>query len=210
MNRYANRIDAGKTLAESLASLKEQSQVLLLALPRGGVPVAAEISKILSLPFDVFIVRKLGVPGHEELAFGAVASGGTTVLNQDIVNMMGIDTAAQARVIAHEEAEVKRREKLYRADRPPLDVKGKHVIVVDDGLATGATMQAAVQALRTQNPARITIAVPVAPADHPLFVGADEFVCPRPASLFFSVGGFYDYFPQTTDQEVIALLRNSA
>src|SRR5438067_1705849 len=162
--RFHDRADAGLKLASRLTSFANRHDVVVLALPRGGVPVAFEVARALKAPLDVFVVRKLGVPGHPELAMGAIASGGVRVLNPDVVRSLGIDEAMIDHVAAREEAELRRRERLYRHGLPPADVRGKAVILVDDGLATGATMRAAAAALRARGPARIVVAVPVAAA----------------------------------------------
>jgi predicted phosphoribosyltransferase len=182
--------------------------VLVLALPRGGVPVAAEVARALGAPLDIFLVRKLGVPGHEELAMGAVATGGTRVLNDRVVRALGIPEYLVDAVAAREEAELARRERLYRGDRPPPVVRGRTVILVDDGLATGASMQAAIQALRRLEPARIVVAVPAgAPETCEALRGvADDVVCTVTPEPFRAVGLWYDDFSQTSDEEVRELL----
>jgi predicted phosphoribosyltransferase len=180
----------------------------VLALPRGGVPVGAEVAKALGAPLDVFIVRKLGVPGHEELAMGAIASGGVRVLNRDVLGYARITPQQLDAVAAREERELARREAEYRGNRPPLDVRGRTVIIVDDGLATGSSMRAAVQALRAMEPKRVIVAVPVGAAQTcEEFRGiVDEIVCLRTPEPFEAVGLWYDDFTQTTDAEVHALL----
>lgn len=204
---FANRADAGKQLAAKLLRYSgPQTQVL--ALPRGGVPVGYEVARALGVPLDVFIVRKLGAPGREELAMGAIASGGVRVLNDDTIDALGISSGDIKAIADRELLELQRREAAYRAGRPPLDVKGKNVILVDDGLATGASMQAAILALRRAAPQRIIAAVPVAPEETCAMLArfADEMVClamPRP---FRGVGAWYDDFRQVTDDEVRALL----
>ena len=184
------------------------ADVLVLALPRGGVPVGCEVARALGAPLDVFLVRKLGVPGHEELAMGAVATGGVRVLNDEIVRGLGISDHEIDAAVARELQELARRERLYRGDRPPPDVAGRTVILVDDGLATGATMRAAVAALRRQQPARIVIAVPTASPDtsEALKAEADDVVCAMTPEPFFAVGYWYEDFTQTTDDEVRELL----
>src|SRR5712692_1622098 len=162
---FRDRSDAGQKLAEALATYADRPDVLVLALPRGGVPVTIEVARALHAPLDVFLVRKLGVPGHEELAMGAIASGGVRVLNQDVVERLKISGAVIDRVAASEERELERRERAYRDGRPAPDARGKTLILIDDGLATGSTMHAAVAAIRRQEPARIIIAVPTAPPD---------------------------------------------
>jgi predicted phosphoribosyltransferase len=206
--RFRNRTDAGRQLAEKLAAYANRPDVLVLALPRGGVPVGCEVARALGAPLDVFLVRKLGVPGYEELAMGAVATGGVRVLNDEIVRGLGILEHQIDAVVARELQELARRERLYRGDRPPPDVAGRTVILVDDGLATGATMRAAVAALRRQQQARIVIAVPTASADtcEALKAEADDVVCAITPEPFFAVGHWYEDFTQTTDDEVRDLL----
>jgi predicted phosphoribosyltransferase len=202
--RFRNRTDAGRQLAGKLAAYADRPDVVVLALPRGGVPVASEVARALGAPLDVFVVRKLGVPGHEELAMGAVATGGLRVLNDEIVHGLDIPEREIAAVADRELHELSRRERLYRGDHPPPDVGGRTVILVDDGLATGATMRAAVQALRQQQPARIVVAVPTASPDtcEALKAAADDVVCAMTPEPFFAVGHWYDDFTQTTDDEV--------
>jgi len=188
------------------------SDTVVLALPRGGVPVAAEIAHALAVPLDVFVVRKLGVPGHEELALGAIASGGVRVLNQGVVDAARMSPEAVERVARRELEEVERREAAYRGGRPPVETAGKRVILVDDGLATGATMRAAVAAVRATGPARIVVAVPIAAAStcEELAREVDEIVCLRTPEPFYAVGLWYEDFSQTTDEEVRALLEQPA
>ena len=208
---FLDRYEAGQRLAEQLEKYAGREDVIVLGLPRGGVPVAYEIARSLRVPLDVFIVRKLGVPGFEELAVGAIASGGVRVLNQDVLshlpNAMEIVDAATAR----EQVELDRREKLYRDDRPPPDVRDKVAILVDDGLATGATMRAAVNALRQRGAARIVVAVPVgAPETCREFESqVDETICAISPEYFQAVGQFYQDFGQTTDDEVRDLLERA-
>ena len=197
-------------LAERLAELNLPVDVVL-ALPRGGVPVAAEVAARLNVPLDVFVVRKLGVPGHEELAMGAIASGGVTVLNEDVVHMLNIPRDAIARVAASEQAELERRERTYREGRPPEPVEGRHVCLIDDGLATGASMRAAVRALRALNPRSVTVAVPVAAAEtcEELRREADNVICLATPEPFVAVGLWYRNFAPTTDDEVRDILRQA-
>jgi predicted phosphoribosyltransferase len=186
--------------------------VVVLGLPRGGVPVAAEVAARLDAPLDVFVVRKLGVPGHEELAMGAIASGGARVLNGDVVAGLDIPSSMVEAVTRQEQAELERRERLYRGGRDPVDIRGRTVILVDDGLATGASMRAAVTALRARDPARLVVAVPVgAPETCAAFETiADEVVCAIAPPYFAAVGSWYDDFGQTTDDEVQDLLERGA
>jgi putative phosphoribosyl transferase len=209
---YRDRIEAGKRLASRLADYADRPDVLVLALPRGGVPVAFEVARALRAPLDIFLVRKLGVPGHEEFAMGAIATGGVRVLNEDVVNYLSIPGEVIDAVAADETRELERRERAYRDDRPAPDVKGKTVILVDDGLATGSTMRAAAAALRQQQPARIVVAVPVsAPQTCDEYrMGVDEIVCAVTPEPFYAVGQWYADFSQTTDEEVRELLARSA
>ena len=203
---YRDRREAGRVLAQALQHYRGRSGLLVLALPRGGVAVGCEVAHALEAPLDVFIVRKLGYPGHEEYAMGAIASGGVRVMNP----LPGMDVSPQAvaRVLEREEAELARREQLYRGDRPRIDVRGRTVIVVDDGLATGSTMLAAVTAIRRQRPGQLAIAVPVGAPEtcRSLRKEADELVCPAMPDPFRAVGLWYRDFPQATDQEVHDLL----
>ena len=204
LQRFCNRTDAGRQLAEKLAAYANRSDVLVLGLPRGGVPVGFEVARALGAPLDVFLVRKLGVPWYEELAMGAVASGGGRVLNDEIVHGLGISEHQIDAAVARELHELARREQLFRGDRPPPDIEGRTVILVDDGLATGATMRAAVAALRRQRPAGIVVAVPTASPDtcEALKAEADDVICAMTPDPFFAVGHWYDDFTQTTDEEV--------
>lgn len=209
---YRDRIEAGKRLAERLADYAYRPDVLVLALPRGGVPVAFEVAHALRAPLDIFLVRKLGVPGHEEFAMGAIATGGVRVLNEDVVNYLRIPGEVIDAVAADELRELERRERAYRGERLAPDVKGKTVILVDDGLATGSTMRAAAAALRQQQPARIVVAVPVsAPQTCDEYrMGVDEIVCAVTPEPFYAVGQWYSDFSQTTDEEVRELLARAA
>jgi predicted phosphoribosyltransferase len=202
--RFRNRTEAGRQLGEKLAAYANRPDVLVLALPRGGVPVGWEVARSLGAPLDVFLVRKLGVPGHEELAMGAVATGGVRVLNDEIVRGLGISEDEIDATAARELRELARRQRLYRGDRPPLDVAGRTVILADDGLATGATMRAAVAALRQQQPARIVVAVPTSSPDtcKALKAEAEDVICAMTPEPFFAVGHWYEDFTQTTDDEV--------
>src|SRR5213075_2257836 len=209
---YRDRIDAGKQLAARLADYADRDEVLVLALPRGGVPVAYEVAKALRAPLDIFLVRKLGVPGHEELAMGAIATGGVRVLNDDVVDYLRIPGAVIDAVAADELRELERRERAYRGDRPEPDVRGKTVILVDDGLATGSTMRAAAAALRQQDPAKIVVAVPVAAEAtcEEFREEVDEVICAITPEPFYAVGIWYEDFSQTTDEEVRDLLARAA
>ncbi|HEX5520500.1 MAG TPA: phosphoribosyltransferase [Longimicrobiaceae bacterium] len=206
--RFRDRVEAGRQLAARLASYADDPSVLVLALPRGGVPVGYEVARALRAPLDVFLVRKLGVPGHEELAMGAIASGGVRVLNPDVVEMLRIPPSVIDAVTAEEEQELARREREYRDDRPAPAVRGRTVILIDDGLATGSTMRAAAEALRSEGVGRLVVAVPVAPAEtrDALAREVDEIVCLATPEPFFGVGMWYEDFSQTSDAEVRALL----
>jgi predicted phosphoribosyltransferase len=211
VKKFHDRIDAGKMLANDLKEFANLPDTIVLALPRGGVPVAYEIAKTISAPLDVFIVRKLGVPDHEELAMGAIASGGTIVFNNDILNQFHIPETAINRVIQAEEKELNRRELSYRRNRPFPALAGKTIILVDDGIATGATMRAAIQALRKHEPATIIVAVPVAANSTCKEIQklVDQLICLISPTEFNAVGQWYDDFPQTTDEEVDALLNRN-
>jgi putative phosphoribosyl transferase len=206
---FRDRAEAGDVLAALLGHLAGRPDLLVLALPRGGVPVGARVARALRAPLEVFVVRKLGVPGHEELAMGAIAGGGIQVRNQEVTSRLGLDDAAIERVAEAEAQELARRERSYRAGRPPPDLAGKVVVLVDDGLATGSTMRAAVAAARAAGPARIVVAVPTAPAPtcEQLRREADEVVCASTPRPFRAVGYSYRSFPQTSDEEVRELLR---
>ncbi|MFO0911226.1 MAG: phosphoribosyltransferase [Isosphaeraceae bacterium] len=206
--RFRDRADAGRILAEELMGYAGRSDVLVLALPRGGVPVGYQVARALRAPLDIFLVRKLGVPGYEELAMGAIASGGVTVLNQSVINTLEIPADLIEETASRELAELERRERLYRRDRAPLNVVGKTVILVDDGLATGSTMRAAIAALRRLRPARIVAAVPTSAASTCAEIRAlaDACICTQTPEPFHAVGLWYDDFGQTTDEEVCELL----
>jgi predicted phosphoribosyltransferase len=207
--RFRDRFQAGRRLAAALAPYAGRPNLLVLALPRGGVPVGYEVARALNAPLDVMLVRKLGVPGHEELAMGAIASGGIRVVSEDVVEAFSIPERVIATVAANEEEELERRERAYRDGRSPPEVRGRAVILVDDGLATGSTMRAAAAALRVQHPERLIVAVPVAPPETcaSLRTEVDDVVCALAPEPFFAVGNWYDDFSQTTDQEVRELLR---
>jgi predicted phosphoribosyltransferase len=208
VSRFQDRREAGRLLAEKLGAYANRPDVLVLALPRGGVPVAYEVARALRAPLDVFIVRKLGVPGYEELAMGAVATGGVRVLNDELVRALSIPDYVIDAITAWEREELARRERLYRGDRPPPDVQDRTVILVDDGLATGATMHAAIAALRQQQPARIVVAVPTGSPQtcDALRAEVDDVICAITPEPFHSVGLWYKDFSQTTDDEVRELL----
>ncbi len=208
---FRDRRHAGRVLAQVLAGYANRSDVIVLALPRGGVPVAYEVAKTLHAPLDVFVVRKLGVPGHEEYAMGALATGGVRVLNDNVVRILDIPPDAVEAVVRIEQRELDRRERLYRDARPPPELRGRTVILVDDGLATGSTMLAAIRALHTQHPLRIVAAVPTASAEtcEELRAEADEVVCATTPQHFRAVGRWYENFEQITDDEVCSLLARS-
>jgi putative phosphoribosyl transferase len=205
---FQDRFEAGRLLATKLEAYANREDVWVLALPRGGVPVAFEVAKALHAPLDVFLVRKLGVPGHEELAMGAIASGGVMVRNDEVITGLGVPTYVIDTVVAQEQQELQRREHLYRGDQPFPDLQDCTAILVDDGLATGASMRAAVAALRQHQPAHSVVAVPIAaPATcKALQAEVDEIVCARTPEPFYAVGLWYEDFSQTTDDEVRALL----
>jgi len=206
--RFKDRVEAGRQLAKALSKYANRHDVVVLALPRGGVPVGFEVAKALHAPLDVFLVRKLGVPGHPELAMGAIASGGVRVLNRDVLDYVRVTQQQLDAVAAREERELSRREAEFRGNRAPLDVRERTVIIVDDGLATGSTMRAAVQALRAMEPKRVIVAVPVGAEQtcEEFRDIVDEMVCLRTPEPFEAVGLWYDDFTQTTDEEVHALL----
>jgi putative phosphoribosyl transferase len=208
---FENRYAAGQWLASKLQHYRNRPDVIVLALPRGGVPVGYEVAKWLNAPLDVFIVRKLGVPGHEELAMGATASGGVRLLNQNVIDMFGIPRDLIEMITAREQRELERQEREYREGRPPLDVEGRTVILVDDGLATGASMHVAVAALKHKKPAHIVVAVPVASQETcSEFDGeVDHVVCALTPEPFWSVGQWYEDFSQVSDDEVRDLLRRA-
>jgi predicted phosphoribosyltransferase len=209
---FQDRFEAGRLLASRLSHLANRSDVVVLALPRGGVPVGFEVAKALNAPLDVFVVRKLGVPGHKELAMGAIASGGVRVLNEDVVRAFGIPDEVVDMVAAEEERELQRREREYRDGRPPIDVRGRAVILVDDGLATGSSMRVAALALKQKNPTQIVVAVPVASPDTcaEFESEVDQVICAVTPEPFRAVGQWYRDFSQTSDEEVRELLRRAA
>jgi len=208
-DRFTNRDEAGRALGKEVARhIGKRADAIVLALPRGGVPVGHAVAQAIDAPLDVFIVRKLGVPGHEELAMGAIASGGVRVLNEDVLAQLPMPARVIDAVAQREQTELERRERAYRGNRPPLDVTNRTVIVVDDGLATGSTMRAAVQALKKMNPRAVIVAVPVAAYDtcEILRREADDVICLHTPEPFRAVGLWYDDFTQTTDEEVHELL----
>lgn len=210
--KFRDRVDAGRTLAEHLQEYAGRPDVLVLALPRGGVPVGYEVARRLGAPLDIFLVRKLGVPGHEEYAMGAIASGGVRVVNEDVIRGLGIPDEDIARVAADEQKEIERRERAYRGSRPELEVGGRTVILVDDGLATGSTMRAAAAAVRALNPANLIVAVPVATAEtcDEFRAEVDAVICALTPDPFRAVGAWYEDFAQTGDDEVRDLLERAA
>jgi putative phosphoribosyl transferase len=210
--RFLDRQEAGRMLAEALRPYAGRDDLLVLALPRGGVPVGFEVARALEAPLDVMLVRKLGVPGHEELAMGAIASGGVRIVSPDVMSAFGIPDRVLATVAAAEEQELQRRERVYREARPIPDVRGKAVILVDDGLATGSTMRAAVATLRAMGAGRVVAAVPVAPPETcaALRTVVDQMICVLTPDPFLAVGAWYEDFSETSDETVRALLRRAA
>jgi putative phosphoribosyl transferase len=210
--RFRDRFEAGRRLAAALQRYAGRPNLLVLALPRGGVPVGYEVARALQAPLDVMLVRKLGVPGHEELAMGAIASGGIRVISDDVVRALGISDRAIATIAAHEEHELERREQAYRGARPAPRVAEHTVILVDDGLATGSTMRAAVAALKAQQPERLVVAVPVAAPEtcEAFRTEVDDVVCALAPEPFFAVGNWYQDFSQISDHEVRELLRQAS
>jgi len=209
--RFRDRSEAGRVLAQQLTEYAGRDDVIVLALPRGGIPVGYEVAKALGAPLEVFVARKLGVPGHQELAMGAIASGGSAVLDQGLVRRLGVTQAQLDRAVADETRELERREQAYRGDREAPDLRGKTVILVDDGLATGATMRAAALAVRDQQPARIVVAVPVAAEEtcDQFRDVVDDVICAVTPKPFYAVGMWYEDFDQTTDDEVRELLERA-
>jgi putative phosphoribosyl transferase len=205
---FANRAEAGRELAWHLKKYANREDVIVLGAPRGGVPVAFEVATRLGVSFDIFVLRKLGVPGHEELAFGAIASGGVRILNRETIEALGLTGLDIERVTRRERLELDRRETAYRGARPPLDLRGLIVILVDDGIATGSSVRAAIRALRQMNPALLVVATPVAPRStcNRLRPEVDELVCLETPEPFYGVGQFYDDFSEVSDGEVTDLL----
>jgi putative phosphoribosyl transferase len=209
---FLNRVDAGRRLAKKLGAYARRNDVLVLGIPRGGVPVAFQVADELEAPLDVFVVRKLGVPGHEELAFGAIASGGIRAVDPQIVEEAGISDLEFELVVVNESQELERRERLYRGARPPLNLQGKTIILVDDGIATGASTRAAILALRKLKPASIVLAAPIAPAStcRHLRAEVDDLICLDIHENFYAIGQFYDDFSQVSDEEVVTLLQRNS
>jgi putative phosphoribosyl transferase len=212
MTTFRDRADAGRRLAERLGHYAGDPEVLVLGLPRGGVPVAAEVAAALGAPLDVYVVRKLGVPGHRELAMGAIASGGVRVVNERVVSATSLSEEVIEEVAREEERELERRERLLRGERPPPEVAGRTVILVDDGIATGSTMRAAIAALRALEAARIAVGVPVAAPDTCLELAreVDEVVCVAMPEPFMAISLWYEDFEQTTDAEVRDIIERSS
>lgn len=212
MAAFRDRADAGRQLAQRLRDYAGRDDVLVLALPRGGVPVAYEVAAALDVPLDVFLVRKLGVPGQEELAMGAIASGGVRVLNDHVVRTLGISEEEIDRVAVQEQRELERRERAYRKGRPPPELRDRTVILIDDGLATGSTMRAAIDAVRQQGAREVIVAVPVAAVStcEEFRREVDDIVCAQTPEPFYAVGLWYEDFSQTTDEEVYELLERTA
>jgi len=208
---FSNRRDAGRKLAEKLSKYANKPDVTVLALPRGGVLVAYEVARALNAPLDIFVVRKIGLPGHEELAMGAIASGGARVINQDVVRRFNVPQGMIEAVVKRELQEVERRERAYRGDHPMCEVRDRTVILVDDGLATGASMHAAIKGLRVRHPARIVVAVPTAALEtcEAFKHEVDEIICATTPEPFYGVGKWYEDFSQTSDEEVQALLEGT-
>ncbi|MFT3893037.1 MAG: phosphoribosyltransferase [Anaerolineales bacterium] len=212
MALFYDRKDAGQKLAEKLLEYANREDVVVLALPRGGVPVAYEVAQALNAPLDIFLVRKMGLPGHEELAMGAIASGGARVINKDVLRMFSVPEGLIEAVARRELKELERREHLYRGDRPMVDVQNRTVILIDDGLATGASMHAAIKGLRNQHPARIVVAVPTGAEEtcKAFEHEVDEIICATTPEPFYGVSKWYENFSQTSDEEVQSLLVASA
>lgn len=209
--KFRDRREAGQNLAKRLRAYAGRRDVIVLGIPRGGVPVAYEVATELNVPLDVFVLRKLGVPGHEELAFGAIASGGARVLDREITEVLGISEPEIERITLNERNELMRRELAYRGRRPPLNIKGITVIVVDDGIATGSSIRAGIKALRQLKPAKIVIGAPVAPPTtfNRLKTEVDDVVCVEVPESFYAIGQFYEDFSQVSDREVVELLKKS-
>jgi putative phosphoribosyl transferase len=209
--KFVDRTEAGQILATKLKAYAKRTDTIVLGLPRGGIPVAFEVARALHLPLDICLVRKLGVPGHKELAMGAIASDGVRVLNYDVISQLGISSKTIDEVAAKELRELQRRDRLYRGDRPSPNLKDSTVILVDDGIATGASIRAAIAVIQEEQPQSIIVAIPVAPSStcDELRDEVDKVVCLMTPEPFYSVGLWYDYFTQTTDEEVHKLLTES-
>ena len=212
MALFSDRRDAGRKLAQKLSAYANRSDVVVLALPRGGVPVAYEVALALNAPLDIFTVRKLGLPGHEELAMGAIATGGARVINQDVVRSFNVPRGVIEAVAKQELNELERRERVFRGNRIMPEIHGKTAILIDDGLATGASMQAAILGLRAKNPARIVVAVPTAPLEtcEAFKKLVDEMICATSPEPFYGVGQWYEDFSQVTDEQVQTLLKQAS
>lgn len=210
--RFQNRIEAGQQLATRLKSYANRPDVMVLGLPRGGVPIAYEVAKALNAPLDICLVRKLGVPGHKELAMGAIASGGVRVLNYDVISWLGISSKVIDEVAARELRELQRRDRAYRGDRPQPEIGDRTVILIDDGIATGSTIRAAIAILKPQHPKQLVVAVPVAPPQvcDELSTEVDQVVCLITPKELYAIGLWYEDFSQTTDEEVHNLLTRSS
>lgn len=209
---FENRVEAGRNLAGKLQKYASRKDVVVLGIPRGGVPVAFEVANALGAPLDIFLSRKLGVPGQEELAFGALATGGVRILDEDLIRKLGISTEEIDRITRTVQAELERREQVYRGHRSALRIEGQTVLLIDDGIATGSSMRAAIEALRELKPAGVVVAVPVAPLStcNRLRSEVDELVCVYSPEYFFAIGQFYEDFSQVADEEVTELLRRAA
>lgn len=209
---FRDRVDAGRSLAQRLKHYAGRDDVIVLGVPRGGVPVAFAVAEALHAPLDILLVRKLGTPGQKELAMGAIASGGVRILNEEVVRDLGISEADLASAVSEQEAELQRREQMFRGVRPPVSVRDKITILVDDGIATGSSMLAAVSALRSLHPKKIVVAIPVGPSHARSQIGpvADEFICVSTPEWFFAIGEFYENFEQVEDEEVRNLLSRAA
>jgi predicted phosphoribosyltransferase len=205
---YKDRIDAGLKLAECLGAYRGMPEAVVLGLPRGGVPVAKVVADHLGLPLDIFVVRKLGVPWHKEVAMGAVAEGGFKLLNRDYIDEIGVDDTELDEVLREETRELKRREQVFRRGRQRISLSDKVILVIDDGLATGATMKVAIAAIRTEHPRKVVVGVPVSPTDTASEIKAlaDEFFCPEITPYFWGVGGAYESFPQLSDEQVTGIM----
>jgi len=208
---FEDRVDAGQRLAGNLKAYAGRKDVIVLGIPRGGVPVAFEVAKVLKAPLDIFLSRKLGVPGQEELAFGALATGGVRVLDRGLIGELSISEREIARITETVKKELERRERFYRGSRPPIKLEGRTVLLVDDGIATGSSIRAAIEALRQTKPARIVVAVPVAPLHtcNRLRSEVDDLVCICAPESFYAIGQFYGDFSQVTDEEVTELIRRA-